>query len=100
MALAPSLLGTHVGGRAGEARSGAEVLLAQRQAEVRHHRLALAVDQDVRRLDVAVDQVALMRVVQGLGSPADDLRRLRGTRPALPQSVRQIAAFDELGDAE
>jgi hypothetical protein len=96
--LAPGLLRTHVRRGAGEAPPGAEVLLAQGQAEVRHHRLALAVNQDVRRLDVAVNQVALMRVVQGLGGQADDLRCLRGSRPALPDSVRQVAAFDELGD--
>ena len=55
--LAPGLLGTHVGGRAGESVPLAEVLLREHQAEVGDARFALEVEQDVGRLDVAVDQV-------------------------------------------
>ena len=80
---APGLLGTHVGGRAGEPAPLAEVLVPEGQPEVGHARLACCVDQDVGRLDVAVDQPSGVGVVQGLGDRRHQLRRLPEGRPAL-----------------
>jgi hypothetical protein len=61
-----------------------------RQPEVRHHGPALFVEQNVRRLDVAVNQAAAVGVVQGLGHLGNESRRFRAREPALPQSGPQI----------
>ena len=98
MPLAPRLLGTHVGGRAGESGALAEVLLRRGQAEVGDARLALEVEQDVGRLDVAVDQAALWAWCSASATSGDQLRRLPERRPALPEPVRQVAPLDVLGD--
>ena len=74
--LAPDLLGRHVG-RASDhlarprhvgARRGGELS----DAEVGHLHAAVFGDQDVAGLDVAVDDVPLVGVRQGLGGLADD----------------------------
>jgi len=73
------LLGGHVGRSAAEVDRG-RVALGQRlpgQVEVEEHRLAVAGDQDVGRLDVHVDEVAVVGVLQAVGDadadPADRL---------------------------
>jgi hypothetical protein len=43
-----------------------------RQVEVQQHRPPVGRDQDVRRLDVAVQHAVLVRVLQGLGQPRAD----------------------------
>ena len=98
MSLAAGLFRAHVRRRAGQLGAGSEVHVAQRQAEVGHHGSALFVEQDVGRLDVAVDQAATMGVVQGLGHLGDEGHRFRAGRPGLPQPGPQILAGDELGD--
>src|SRR5262249_12973931 len=100
VAFAPCLFGAHVGRSAGEARSGAEILVAQGQAEIGHHRAAGGVEQDVGRLDVAVDQTALVGVVQRLGNSGRNFHRLRDGRPGLFQALLQVGPFDEFGDEE
>src|SRR5579871_866745 len=65
--LAASLLRAHVGGRPGKAGPLTEFLLPQGQPEVGHVGLAAAAEEDVGRLDVAVDQPLGMGVVQCLG---------------------------------
>jgi hypothetical protein len=94
--LAARLLGTHVRRRAGEARPGAEVLLAQGQTEVGHDGAAVSVQQDVGRLDVAVDEAMPMGMVQAFRHPGDDLDGLRGGQPPLLQPCLQVGALDEL----
>jgi len=75
VALAAGLLGAHVGRRAGVARAVAHVLLAQGQPEVGDEGPVGAVEQDVARLDVAVDHALLVRVLQRLGNRGDQGRR-------------------------
>ena len=96
--LAAGLFRAHVGRRAGQLGAGAEVHIAQRQAEVCHHGPALFVEQDVGRLDVAVDQAAAVGVVQGFGHLGDEGCRFRAGGPGLPQPGPQILAGDELGN--
>ena len=96
--LAPGLLGAHVGGRPGEPGSLAVVLVLQRQPEVGHAGLPWSVDQDVRGLDVAVDQAPGVGVVQRLGDGRHQLGRLAERRPALPQPLGQVAPLDVLRD--
>src|SRR5439155_24786435 len=75
---AAGLLGTHVGGRAGEGGPGAELLLAQGLAEIADVGPARGVEQDVGRLDVAVDDAVLVGVVQGLRDGDDHGYGFRG----------------------
>ena len=93
--LAPGLLGAHVGRRPGEPGSLAEVLVLQRQPEVGHERLARGVEQDVGRLDVAVDQAPGVGVVQGLGDRRHQLGRLpeRRAGPAASASARSLPSM-------
>ena len=98
--LAPGLLGAHVGRRASEPATLAEVLVLERQPEVGDARLARGIDQDVGGLDVPVDQPSGVGVMQGLGDRRDQFRRLPEGRSSLSDPGRQIAALDELGDDE
>ena len=93
------LLGGHVGGRAqdragdGQARVGLDPL---GQAEVGDVGLALGVEQDVGRLQVAVQDAALVGVVDGLGDLGDQPRggpRVgRVARPAAWPGCRRRSA--------
>ncbi len=64
MPLAAGLFGARVSGSAGETCLPAEVFVAKRQSEIGQERLAGGVDQDVGRLDVAMDQAARIGVVE------------------------------------
>ena len=64
------LFGRHVGGRAEDLavhRDGDFAHFAAGQAEVHEVRLAVAIDHDVGRLQVAVDDALLVGMVQGIG---------------------------------
>ncbi len=98
VALAPGLLGAHVGRSPGQPAFPAKVLLPERQPEVGYDRLVRRVEQDIGRLDVAVDQVPRMGVVQRLGDRRHQLGRLPKGHPALTQPVCQVGALDVLGD--
>src|SRR6185503_686819 len=66
-------------------------------AEVADLHLAATVEQDVARLDVAVDDALAMRGVEPLGSLPSDaqhLAELEWRREALP--AREVGARDEL----
>ena len=98
-AAARGLLGRHVGGRAQDgARLGQLDVLDQAlgQAEVGDVRAALRVDQDVRRLEIAVEDPAHVGVGHGLGRLGDEpggrprvvpVRRERGRRGWCPRSA-------------
>ncbi len=100
MPFAPGLLGTHVGRRAGQPATLAEVLVSERKPEVGDTGFARSVDQDVGGLDVPVDQPSGVGVMQGVGDRGDQFRRIPEGRSSLSDPDRQIAAFDELGDDE
>ena len=66
------------------------------QAEVGDARVALAIDEDVVGLEVAVQDVALVGVGDGVGDLADELGRLaRRERPLLAQLAGETVAVDE-----
>src|SRR5207253_11267673 len=96
MAFATGLFGTHVGGSTGPGRSLAEYDVAQGQAEVGDDRVAFGVEQDVGRLDVAMDQAALMGMMQCLGGTGDDLGRLLARRSDVLDARAEVDALDEL----
>ena len=100
VALATGLLGTHVGGRSGVAWPLADVLLPQGQPEIRHERLAAAVEQDVAGLDVPMDQSLAVGVVQRLGHRRHQFRRFRHGGPVRLDALGQGAAVDVLRDDE
>ena len=90
------LLGRHVHGRAGDADELGVVLLAVParlealgEAEVGDHRPALAVEQHVRGLQVAVEDADHVRVVDGAG----DLGDQPGGGPVI--AAERLAAVDE-----
>ena len=93
--LAPGgLLGSHVGRRAEDgARFGqaAIVLDLLRQAEVAHMRFALLVKENVGRLEITVEDAALVGVVNSLGDRDHELRgvlRVGGVRRECPAQAR------------
>ena len=70
------------------------------EPEVDQHRSAVARQDDVPGLDVAMDDRALVGVGQGLGDAGDDLRRLPpGHRPALHPLVQRLA-IEQVRDDE
>ena len=67
--------GGHVGGRAAEGVDGLVLLAAETEAEVDEFELPVAVDEDVFGLDVAVGDVEVVQVLEGL---CDDQEELLG----------------------
>ena len=90
------LLRGHVGGRAGEPRPRAHVLLTQGQPEVRHERLVRFVEEDVARLDVPVNQPVLVGVVQRLGHRRHEFHGLVQRHTGLLEPPGEVGAVDEL----
>ncbi len=83
------LLGRHVMGRAHHAAGDGQVLAVQQlgDAEVGQHHAALGLDQDVGRLQIAVNDALAVGVVDGAGDRLQDLHPLvhRQARPQLGQ---------------
>ncbi len=96
MALAARLLGAHIGGRAEKVRAAADLLVFQRESEVHEVWLARRVEQDVGRLDVAVEYPLFVRVLQRVGHRRQQPHRLDGRERALLHAVGQRTAGDEL----
>ena len=97
---AGGLLGRHVVGSAGDE----SLLFAPRlhfvesEPEVDQHRFAVGGQEDVGRLDVAVDDLAGMRMGQGVGHRGGDPRRLRPVRAVVSQPVAEIGTVEEIGN--
>ena len=83
VAFTPGLFGAHIGRRAGQPATLAEVFILEGEPEVRHAGLARRVDQDVGGLDVPVDQPSGVGVMQGVGDGGDQLRRIPEGRSSL-----------------
>ena len=74
---------------------GAGWVYGFRETEVEHLDGAVGADLDVRRLEIAMDDAALVRGFEGLGDLLRDRQRLvERDRPAR-DALRQIVAFDE-----
>ena len=100
---AEDLLGRQVLRRAHHHVLGREVLVAALHglgdAEVRQLHAALGGDEDVARLDVAVDETGLVGVVERGGHRSPDHERLVDAQPpGLVQEVAQRAPGDQLHD--
>ena len=67
-----------------------------RQPEVGQMRFALDVEQNISRLDIAMNDSALMRVVRGAGEARDDLHRAPQRQRFAPNELIELSAFDEL----
>ena len=98
MPFASGLFGTHVGGGAGEfVVALAKVFVSQSEPEIGDVGLAVAVDQDVARLNVSMDQSLVVGVVQCLGDGGDQFRRF-GSDNRFCLVRAQVGALDELRD--
>ncbi len=99
--VAQSLLRRNVIGRAEHAPIGGQAVLGERprDAEVRHLRRALLVDEDVLRLDVAVHDPVVVRAAERAGD-LDRVRHRLGHRqaPVAADAVLQRLALDVLED--
>ena len=122
MGLAGGLLGTHVRRRADDLavhRHDGVGLGANGQPEIDQDRPAQPVralflgrsfppivspvrtlHHDIGRLDVAMDQPVVVRVVEGLGDLRDEQGALPEGEPALLQRVPERRALDEVGDQD
>ena len=100
--IAEDLLRAHVGERAHQL-SFTRVQRVRRlsleqagDAEVEHFRLARAIDEDVARLDVAVDDAAIVRVLDGVADSRDELEPRRDIERVRRDVLAQWRALDEL----
>ena len=98
--VAEDLLGRHVRGRP-DARAGhgqvVVVVLVARDAEIHQLHAALARDHDVRGLDVAVDDAAVVHVIEGARDlHRDDRGDVVGQAAAALEQVIQVDAADVL----
>ncbi len=75
----------------------AEVLIFQGQPEVGERRDSRRVEQDVRGLDVAMEQVVSVRVMQRLAEDGDQFGGLGKGGPPVTKPVSQVAAIHILG---
>ncbi len=98
-ALARSLLGGHVGRRTDD-RAGAGQLAVPfnplGQAEVADVRLPVGIDQDIRRLQVAVEDAPLVRMVNRVGRRRHQPGRSPGVGDILLQSLVEALPADQL----
>ena len=105
-ALAVGLLGTHVGRRPEQLAGLRQVLggpVAEeclRDAEIDHLRLrptgVVGRDQDVRGLEIAMDDALAVRVLHGVADPRDERDALAEPEPGAIAPLGDRAPFDEL----
>ena len=98
--LARDLLGRHVRRGAGDdAELGAaRPRLVEAEPEVHEDGAAIRREDDVRRLDVAVDDEPGVGVGQGVGHGGGDPGRLRPGRAVALQPPAEVGAFEEIRD--
>lgn len=64
------------------------------QPKIRHVRLAMAIDQNIRRLQVAVQDALFVRIVNGFGDGLDPGSSLAGRDRLLAIELTQVLALD------
>ena len=97
---ADNLLGRHVRRGAGDdSEFGAACpRLVEAEPEIHEDGAAVRRNDDVRRLDVAVDDEPGVGVGQGVGHGRRDPGRLRPGRAVLPQPLAEVGAVEEVRD--
>ena len=85
----------HVGGRAAEGVDGGGRCRLEAEAEVDQFELFVAVEQDIFGLDIAVDDVALVQVLDGLSDGLEELLSLGLLHPVL--RLRQQVVVQRVG---
>ena len=97
---AGDLLRRHVRRRAGDDAEFGTVRprLVEAEPEVHEDRAAVRREDDVRRLDVAVEDEPGVGVGQGIGQSRRDLGRLRPGRAVIPQPPAEVGAVEEFRD--
>ncbi len=98
MAFTANLFRTHVRQRADDRVGLAVVFLSQRHAEVGQIRPVVEVEQNVGRLNVAMDDSFQMGDMDGLGHLSGELSRCRECQGCSFDLGRQIGPLDILGD--
>src|SRR5690606_11265962 len=95
--LAANLLGRHVVRRSDD-DAGAHPGLFERprETEVGEKRAAVAIEEDVRGLDVAMDEALPMRVLESLRNVADDAHALFDRERSRADAILQTRAVDVL----
>src|SRR5262249_41930522 len=90
--LPPRLLGGHVGRRAenvaGQGHRITLVGLSFGKAEVHDVGPAFLVEQDIRRLDIAMDNAVPVSIIEGIRSLCHEFRSLAESNPARVQAAR------------
>ena len=95
---ASGLFRAHIRRSAAVRRAAAERLVAQRQTKIGHQWMPRFVEQNVPRLDVAMYQPALVRMMQRVGDAQYDFGPLVVRRTAPLDQARQVAAGHKFRD--
>jgi hypothetical protein len=102
MRVARQLLGAHVGQRAyelselGVHRPMRVVVDDAREPEVQHLRTPVAIDNDVARLEIAMNDAALMGVMNRVAHLGDELESSSDGQVSRRRMLQQRLALDEL----
>ena len=95
--LATNLFGRHVRQRAGDLATPQPLdLFVNRQAEIADPGLTKPVNEDVRRLQVAVDQAECVGILDCLGDLRDDLGQMFRRHVRLPKQFLQVHTLNIL----
>ena len=100
MPLPARLLGAHIGQRAGIRWPAAEILVAQGQSEVGDDGPPLRFEQDVTRFDIAMNEPALVGVMERLGGGGHQFGSFPGRYASGAEPIGQRSTRDMLRDEE
>jgi hypothetical protein len=94
MALAARLLWTHVWRSPGKGRPHTIFSFTKGDAEVRNIGPAFSIDEDVGRLDVAMDDIPLVGIMERLGYTNNDRQRRCPARAAAAEVSTEVLTLD------
>lgn len=99
MPFAAGLLGTHIGRSTGDMSFGEKIVVADREAEIRYvGRAGVFFEEDVGRFQIAMDQAAIVGMLQCLSDNCQEFRRDFWGRPVLFDAVFQSLTGYEFRD--